>query len=193
MSKAGLMDRDPEQVLDEYLVVLAQTGSALAFSRLVVRWTPRLRRHAARLLARPDGAEDAVQDAWLAIARNLRRLRDPARFPAWALAITSRRCIDLIRRVQRDRRLAGGLSSEADSLAPLPTGAPDQQLDLTAAIARLPADQRLMVSLFYGEDLSVEAIAQAHNLPVGTIKSRLHAARQTLKLHMEGQDHDPSR
>ncbi|MBX3480290.1 MAG: sigma-70 family RNA polymerase sigma factor [Caulobacter sp.] len=182
------MDRDPEQVLDEYLVVLAKAGSALAFSRLAIRWTPRLRRHAARLLARPDGAEDAVQDAWLAIARNLRGLDDPARFPAWALAITSRRCFDLIRRRQRDRRLTGGLTAEAEVQAAAPgrPGAADQRLDLGAAIARLPADQRLMVSLFYGEDLPVEAIAQAHDLPVGTVKSRLHAARQTLKLFMEG-------
>lgn len=193
MSKAGLMDRDPEQVLDEYLVVLAQAGSALAFSRLAIRWTPRLKRHAGRLLARPDGAEDAVQDAWLAIARNLRRLRDPARFPAWALAITSRRCFDLIRRGQRDRRLTSGLSAEAEASMPQSAGATDRNLDLSTAIARLPADQRLMVSLFYGEDIPVEAIAQTHNLPVGTVKSRLHAARQTLKLHMEGPDHDPSR
>lgn len=176
------MQRDPDQVLDEYWVVLAQGGSALAFERLVARWTPRLRRHAQRLLAGSDGVADAVQDAWLAIARSLRRLDDPARFSPWALAITSRRCIDQIRRRQRDRRLAG----EVASASPDPSPLPDRSLDLNAAIAALPADQRLMVSLFYGEDLSVEDIARAHCLPVGTVKSRLHAARQSLKVFLEG-------
>jgi len=186
MGKAGPMDRDPEQVLDEYLVVMARAGSAVAFGRLAIRWTPRLRRHAVRLLARPEGADDAVQDAWLAIARGLKRLEDPARFPAWALAITSRRCIDLIRRRQRDRRLTGELTADVSATAPA-TPFADHGLDLTATIARLPTDQRLMVSLFYGEDLSVEAIAQAHNLSTGTVKSRLHAARQTLKRCLEGE------
>lgn len=188
MSKAGPMDRDPEQVLDEYLVMLARAGSATAFARLAARWTPRLRRHAGRLLASPDGADDAVQEAWLGIARGLKRLDDPARFPAWALAITSRRCIDVLRRRQRDRRLADGLGAEARNDAAPAAPPADQRLDLAAAIARLPADQRLMVSLFYGEDQTVETIADAHGLAPGTVKSRLHAARQTLKAHLEGED-----
>ncbi|HYE44312.1 MAG TPA: sigma-70 family RNA polymerase sigma factor [Caulobacter sp.] len=182
------MDRDTEAVLDEYLVLLAQGGSADAFRRLVERWTPRLRRHAGRVLLDADAATDAVQDAWLAIARGLRRLDDPARFGGWALAIASRRCVDEIRRRQRRRGLARSVA-----LAPAdpPPDDPDRTLDLSAALMRLPPDQRLLVSLFYGEGLSVEEIALAHHVPPGTIKSRLHAIRQTLRTHLEGADNDP--
>lgn len=188
------MERNPDAVLDEYLVVLAQGGSRAAFARLAGRWMPRLRRHAQRLLFSPERAGDAVQEAWLNIASGLRRLDDPARFPAWAFAITSRKCIDAIRRRSRDHRLA----AEATAVTAVagafdPVAGADTRLDLSAAIGRLPVDQRLLVSLFYGEDLSVHDIAAALSLPPGTVKSRLHAARRALKIHLEGGHHDPCR
>lgn len=69
----------------------------------------------------------------------------------------------------------------------------DSRLDLASAIATLPIDQRLAVSLFYGEGLTVDEIAAAHGLRPGTVKSRLHAARQFLKATMEGSSDDQCR
>ena len=185
------MDRNVETVLDEYLVLAAQGGSADAFRRLVERWTPMLRRHARRVLLDADAAVEAVQDAWLAVARGLKRLDDPARFGGWALAITTRRCVDEIRRRQRHRSLARAVSQEVSVGVAEASVDPALSLDLAAALVRLPPDQRLLVSLFYGEGLSVEEIAHAHNVPPGTVKSRLFAIRQTLRNHLEGSDHDP--
>jgi RNA polymerase sigma-70 factor (ECF subfamily) len=189
------MARDAGKVLDELLVVTARAGSAAAFSQVVERWTPRLRRHAERLLFDPDQAGDVVQDAWLSIARGLSRLDDPARFPGWAYAIVTRRCIDVLRRRIRERRFSIDIEAEARRV-PACAGGPaglDDRLDLLAAIRRLPVDQRLMVSLHYGEDLSVDEIAAAHRLPAGTVKSRLHAARSALKLILQGEDDDQGR
>ena len=168
----------------------AQAGSSDAFRRLVVRWTPRLSRHAARVLLDGDAARDAVQDAWLGIAKGLRRLDDPSRFPAWALAITTRRCVDEVRRRQRRRAVAAGvLDDPSFATAPIGPGDPDETLDLAAAVAALPADQRLLVSLFYGEGLSIEEIADSLTIPAGTVKSRLHAIRHSLRTLLKGDDH----
>lgn len=185
------MDRNVETVLDEYLVLTAQAGSADAFRRLVERWTPRLRRHAARVLLDADASADALQDAWIAIARGLKRLDDPSRFPAWAFAIVTRKCVDEVRRRQR-RRALNKSALDDPALAAVAPSDPDLGLDLTAALAALPADQRLMVSLFYGEGLSGEAIAEAFNIPPGTVKSRLHAIRRSLKSLLEGDHHVPA-
>jgi RNA polymerase sigma-70 factor (ECF subfamily) len=185
------MRRDPGAVLDEWLVASAKAGGEAAFVQLVARWTPRLLRHASRLLGDVDQAQDAVQDAWLGAARGLRRLDDPARFPAWMFALVSRRCADRVRRAVRDRRLAVEVS-RLPAPPPELNGA-DLNLDLSHAVAGLPAEQRLVVSLHYGEGLGVEEIAAAHGLPPGTVKSRLHAARQTLKSLLEGDDHDDHR
>jgi RNA polymerase sigma-70 factor, ECF subfamily len=185
------MERDPGKVLDELLVVSARAGSAAAFGQLVGRWSPRLQRHAQRLLRDPEPARDAVQDAWVSMARGLRWLDDPARFGGWAYAIVGRRCVDMLRRAVRDRRLSALAAREAALAgAADPRGGADARVDLAAAIDRLPVDQRLLVSLHYGEGLRVDEIAAGHGLPVGTVKSRLHAARQALKDILQGADHD---
>jgi RNA polymerase sigma factor (sigma-70 family) len=187
------MERGPGAVLDELRVVLARGGSSAAFGQLVVRWSPGLHRHARRLLRDSERAADVVQDAWLNIARGLGRLDDPARFAAWAFAIVTRRCVDAMRRGLRERRLtAAAVNEAAVAASDDSTTAADARLDLAAAISRLPLDQRLLVSLHYGEGLGVDEIAAAHGVPPGTVKSRLYAARQALRTYLEGADDDQS-
>ena len=71
-------------------------------------------------------------------------------------------------------------STAADATETMPP------LTQVSALARLPADQRLVASLFYGEDLAIEDIAVIAGVPLGTIKSRLHHARSALKIILEG-------
>ena len=175
------MGRGPEQILDEYLVVLSQAGSRDALRELVRRWSPRLARYAARTLGSGEGVEDVVQETWSSALRGLPRLRDPARFPAWIYALATRKCADAIRARRRSRRLADGLQAEAvvNGQAVEAAGA---GLDLAEALRRLPPGQRIAVSLHYGEDLPVDDVAAVLGVPAGTVKSRLHAARAALKL-----------
>lgn len=182
------MLRGPERVLDEYLVVQAQAGSRQALNQLIERWTPRLLRFASRSLGSVDPARDVVQEVWASAIRNLRGLSDPARYPAWIYSIATRKCADAIRRNVRRRRSEqnamvetslNGTSVDTAAIA-------GDQLDLTGALRRLSTDHRIVADLFYLDDLGVEEIAAALGLPVGTIKSRLHHARQILKQHFEG-------
>lgn len=177
------MDREPDRVLDEYLVLQSRAGSRAALGQLVERWSPRLQRHAARLLNSGEAARDIVQETWLGALPGLARLDDPARFPAWIFGVATRKCVDHVRRLARARRLDARLAAEP----PPPEAGPGEGLDVAALLARLPADQRLVASLFYGEDLSLEEVAIAAGVPVGTVKSRLHSARQTLKALLQGE------
>ena len=165
------MQRDSERVLDEYLVLSSQAGSRAAFEELARRWMPRIVRYAARTLgwerASADVLRDVVQETWVAVVRGLRRLEDPAHFPAWTCAIASRKCADAIR---------------ADDWG--------RSRDLAAAIARLPEAERSVVHLYYGEDLGVAEIAAVLGVPPGTVKSRLHHAREALKRFLT---HEPQR
>ncbi|CAN5702589.1 sigma-70 family RNA polymerase sigma factor [soil metagenome] len=180
------MDRDTEQVLDEYLVVLACSGSRPALGALVTRWSPRLLRHASRSLANAEAARDAVQEAWMSAVRNLSRLEDPGRFGPWIYEITTRKCLDAMRRAVRGRRLAARAENELAANGASHSSPDGVGLDLTVAIRRLPLEQRLAVSLHYGEDLAVEEVAAVLGVPAGTIKSRLHNARRTLRTYLEG-------
>src|SRR6478735_8208651 len=95
------MTRQPDQILDEALVLHSQEGRREALDRLAGRWCARHYAHARRLLGSNELAADAVQDAWISIIRGLWRLKDPAYFPAWSYAIVTRRAQDLMRRVAR--------------------------------------------------------------------------------------------
>ena len=181
------LDQTPERVLDEYLVVLSQAGSPDALNRLAHRWTPRLQRYAARLLGGsgdgPELARDVVQDTWVGAIRGLRRLRDPAQFPAWIYGIATRKCADAIRASTRRRRLGVAAFDGTKEQGSRPMS-PDNRIDLATGIRGLPPEHRGVVHLFYGEELSVEEIASALDIPAGTVKSRLHYAREALKRYM---------
>jgi len=178
------MSRTPSIILDEFLVVLAQSGDRAAFNRLAARWRPRHLAHAGRLLGRSSAAGDAVQDAWVAIVRGLVRLRDPARFRAWSMAIVTRRCRDAQRRAYRAPQTV-----EIDEHHATHAPADGTQLDLRRALAALPVNQRAAVGLYYVDGFTVDEIAEALNTPAGTIKTRLYHARRALRQILEG---DPS-
>lgn len=181
------MRRGLHQALDDYLVLLAQGGSHEAFARLAARWTPKLLAFAARSLGSTEAAKDVVQDTWESALRGLLRLDDPARFRAWIYAIAARKCADTLRRKYRGARIA----ESAEAMTPEPPDAEresNDRLDVAAALKRLPPEQRVAASLYFGEDMSVAEIATITGAPAGTVKSRLFAARKALR-EVFGEEH----
>lgn len=174
------MTRGLDHALDEYLVLLAKSGSREAAERLVVRWSPKLLAFAGRTLGAAEPARDAVQDTWESALRGLARLDDPARFGPWLYAIAARKCTDVLRAKYRDKRIGDAVAQISETIAP---ATDEASTDLTAALKQLPTEQRVAVSLFFGEDMSVTDIAAITGAPAGTVKSRLFAARQTLRKH----------
>ena len=182
------MSRTHEDIQDELLVLQCQEGDGEAMKVLIARWHPRLGRMAWRLTGERDAAQDIVQDAWLAIVRGLRRLDDPARFRSWAYRIVTNKCADWTRRrvVQRsatEELQAAAVSGSGDS----PNGADstDAVDRIRVALAKLPSQQRAMVSLHYLDGMGVAEIARALDVPEGTVKSRLYHARSRLKQVLE--------
>ena len=182
------MSRTHEDIQDELLVLQCQEGDGEALKVLIARWHPRLGRLAWRLTAERDAAQDIVQDAWLAIVRGLRRLDDPARFRSWAYRIVTNKCADWTRRrvVQRsvteDLR-AAAVSGSGDS----PNGADstDAAIRIRVTLAKLPSEQRAVLSLHYLDGMGVAEIARTLDVPEGTVKSRLYHARSRLKQVLE--------
>jgi RNA polymerase sigma factor (sigma-70 family) len=180
------MNEVTDRALDGYLIVLIQAGSREAFDRLVRRWTPKLVRYATRVQGRPELALDIVQETWVAAIRGIKSLDDPSRFPAWIYSIAHRKCIDGIRLNQRQRRLTESMGHAADveSAGDQRRQDPGDQSDLATAISRLGQEQREVVHLFYGEDMSIDEVASVLSVPPGTVKSRLYHARESLKNYL---------
>ena len=155
-----------------------------AFDRLVVVHLPRTYRIALAILGSEADAGDAVQEAWLAAWRQLPNLRDATRFDGWLDQIVVNTCRMSLRRRGRVReiRMPDGFEAEA------PQAAPDQVADrdaLDRAFGRLTIEQRTILVLHHLERRPLSAIAAALVIPVGTAKSRLHAARAALERFLE--------
>jgi RNA polymerase sigma-70 factor (ECF subfamily) len=180
------MNRDARQILTEWLVLQAQAGDEQAFADLYALWAKDLCRLAAVQVGCRGHAEEVAQDAWVSIARSLRRLQDPACFPRWAFRILDRRCADWMRRRQLDRTRTEALPPE-DKLPPAetPVAESDDAVALREAIARLDPAARKLLHLFYELGLSLAEIAEVLDVPAGTIKSRLFNVRESLKQQIE--------
>jgi len=168
------------EALDIYQAGLAMDGDKRAFDLLYRRWHPKLLKLAYRLMGNPDEARDVMQDAALVIARDIHKLRDPARFSAWAYTILRRRAADYIDRAVRNRKAQE--SKAATDQGPAAAGHDTEAaMTLRQALSQLPEADRLMLTLFYVDGLKGTEMAAALGVPIGTVKSRLFKARAKLK------------
>jgi RNA polymerase sigma-70 factor, ECF subfamily len=170
--------------MDIDLVRRAQAGDEQAFASLAVAAGNRLHAVAHRILRDTDLAEDATQQALLAIWRDLPQLRDLARFDAWSYRLLVRACYAEGRRTRRwtpNLRLlpadepasAEGLSSVIDR---------DQ---LERGFRRLSVEHRAVVVLHHYLEMSSDEVAQTLGVPLGTVRSRLHYAMRALRSALE--------
>ncbi len=179
-----------ERINDELLVLQCQEGDSAAFEALVDRWQPRLWRHAWRLTGEQNAAWDVLQEAWIAVNRGLRRLEDPAAFPAWAYRIVSRKCHDWVRREQRQRRTVDTYAQEMRPQEEHESAGDSKADDLREALRRLPGQDRAILALRYEEEFSTAQIGEILRIPPGTVKSRLYYARERLRKYLEENDHE---
>jgi RNA polymerase sigma factor (sigma-70 family) len=158
-------------IVDPGLVQAAQEGDALAIDQLLDELLPMVRRLSAAVA--PSVAEDATQEALISIFRNLHGLKSPEAIVTWTRKLTVRVALRLARGARRDQPLEAGPAPSLES--------GEQLVDLMDALARLPLEQRTVVALRAIEGLSELEVARTLDVPVGTVKSRLHRARTRLR------------
>jgi RNA polymerase sigma-70 factor (ECF subfamily) len=162
------------------LVVLAQRGDEEAFASLAVSVGNRLHAIAHRVLRDADLADDATQQALLAIWRDLPQLRDPARFEGWAYRLLVRACYVEGKKTRRWapnlRVMPLDIVDAADDVASV---ADRDQLE--RAFRLLSMDHRAVVVLHHYLDLSLNEVADTLGVPVGTVRSRLFYAMRALR------------
>jgi RNA polymerase sigma-70 factor (ECF subfamily) len=170
--------------MDTDLVIRVQQGDEEAFASLAVAVGDRLHAVAHRILRDTDLAEDATQQALLSIWREIRQLRDPARFDAWSYRLLVRACYAEGRRSRR----------WSPNLRLLPTDMPvvadgsDLVVDrdqLERGFRRLSIDHRAVVVLHHYLDMPLDDIAETLGVPPGTVRSRLHHAMRGLRAALE--------
>ncbi|MFH1811843.1 MAG: sigma-70 family RNA polymerase sigma factor [Pseudomonadota bacterium] len=177
---------------DAEIARLAALGDALAFDTIVRTHGERVRAVARRMLGDPAEAEDLSQEVFVSVYSAIHSFRGEAKLSTWILRITRNHCLNRIKSWRRRRAGQDRLTHDVESLGSwpgvsAPTQGPEKNLlsrevqgQVQHAIAELPAEQRWLVVLRDIEGLDYDEIAATTGLPLGTVKSRLHRARERL-------------
>jgi len=170
--------------MDTDLVKRAQHGDEEAFASLALAAGDRLHAVAHRILRDIELAEDATQQALLAIWRDLPQLRDPARFDAWSYRLLVRACYAEGRRSHTWTPNMRLLPSDEPMQADGSSAVVDRD-QLERGFRRLSIDHRAVVVLHHYLDMPLEQIAEALGVPAGTVRSRLHHAMRGLRAALD--------
>lgn len=169
----------------DHLLTRCQQGELAAFTELFATCEGRVYRLALTILYDPLDAEDAMQDVFLRVFRNIGNYRGQSAFNTWLTAIVVNTCRDKLRR----RKLRQAFS--LDWLHHQPASqTPDiaetieerwRKETVWAQVAKLDDSHRLPVILFYHEGLNADEVAQVLKLPIQTVYSRLNTARKLIR------------
>ncbi|HLA79832.1 MAG TPA: sigma-70 family RNA polymerase sigma factor [Vicinamibacteria bacterium] len=196
----GTADAQP-RLADSVLVEQCRRGDAQAFARLVALHEGMVYNLAVRLLGDPEEARDVAQEVFLQVYRTLGRFEGRSSLKTWIYRIvvnSSHNRRRWWRRRRRDQALALEEMTPSDEARMAEAGArqdgPHEQLVrrersawVQAALSALSFDHRAILLLREVEELSCEEIAESLVLPVGTVKSRLARARESLRRSMLAQ------
>lgn len=180
---AGIRD-----VTDEALIIRFLNGDTEAFNTLVSRWQKPIHNFVLRYACDPDQAQDLTQQTFIRAYRGLRKLDNPARFSSWLYRIALNAARDAGRSSQRhptvstsDEAVANRLSVPADVLPDSAAHRRSLRDVLHRALQEIPEEQRVIVIMKEYQGLKFREIAEALELPINTVKSRLYYGLKALR------------
>lgn len=184
------MDDRTRDLKAEWLALRCRQGDAAAFGELVAEFERPLAYFASKLLGGDDNlALDVLQEVWLRAFRAIRKLDRADRVRPWLYRLTRGLAIDRIRKERSVERLEQEYADcrpEGDE--PEPCFTAEEAVAVHAAIDRLPLAFREVIVLHFLEGLPHQGIAEIVECPVGTVKSRLHHAKQDLRRLLEANE-----
>ena len=179
---------DNDLVHEQELVERCRRGDERAFQELVNRHKDLVFALIARTTPDRSRAEDLAQDVFLRVHRGLPYFRGEARLATWIYRIVANVCMQ----EQSGRPPATESLDDDRTDARGATSARDRQFSdlelrdrLEKAIARLPANYRLLIAAHYLQGVRYEDLAEAMELPLGTVKTQLHRAKRQLRRLLE--------
>ncbi len=174
---------------EEAIVARVLAGETEAFAELIDRYKVAVHNLCARMLNDPTEAEDAAQEVFLRAYNQLATYQSGRRFSTWILSIASHYCIDLLRRRRPTVDIENiAFWKQSDQPEPEETALLGETRDeVRELLAKLPEKYRGVTVLRYWQDLSYDEIAEATNLSVGTVKTRLFRARELLAKELDKQ------
>ena len=155
----------------------AMAGDKEAFSRVIVQNKESMYKTAIVILKNEDDAYDALQEALIKMYSNIDKLQNKEMFKYWSRRIIVNCCYDLINKNKKVVNITTKLTENYEETKEDIYNCEDE---LVKILENIEPDLRLIVTLYYYDELSVKEIAEILNIPSGTVKSRLSRARGKL-------------
>lgn len=179
---------------DEALVTAAALGDSWAASRLVDKYYNRLYYAILKILDNPEDARDAAQEAFLQVFRAVHKFQNRCQFYTWIYKIALN-CAFNLRRINKKHHPQGdqkAVLQNRDRVDPNMFNQPEESAEFLDEISRvqkglqlLGADYRDVLVLKEVEEMDYQTISDVLDIPIGTVRSRLHRARQELRWILE--------
>lgn len=169
---------------DDLLIKMIRAGKAEAYRALVERYQDMVYNLCFKVLLDEDEAKDAAQDTFIKAYQALNTFREESKFSTWLYRIASNMAIARTRRKKRSGPLeeARHLASDEQSSGNQPGNMSQEERShyLHLALAQLEENDRLLLSLYYLEEVSMDETAEISGLDKNTVKVRMHRARKKL-------------
>lgn len=176
------MPNEKESIFLEYLVLHCQHRDKAAWEELVGLYEKRLYYFIKQMVGSHEEALNILQETWLKAYYSMHRLREPACLTAWLYTIARRMALQNLRR--------RGDPMSLDDCPDVPAREESAEKNFSVeevhhGLKQLTLPHREALVLFYLEDFSLLQIAEILNIPVGTVRSRLHYAKKSLRNILE--------
>ena len=168
----------------------ARAGDPAAWDALFRRYQLPLYAYVMELVRHDQSALDIVQETFIRAARHLGSLREDTRFGSWLFSIAHQRCVAHWRARGRPENDTDELDAELRGEGDDPSEwliRKEREEEFMKLLQQLPAPQRAVLLLHFLEDFSIEEIGAVTGAPLGTVKSRLHYAKRSLRNLLEEQ------
>lgn len=167
------------------MVLKYQMGDRLALESLFLRHHRQVHYYLRRLLGNDDVASDVQQEVWLQVVRRLVTLRQPESFAVWLYRIVRNKAFSRL----RDKFCSQSIDYSGELPEESTTGngdfSPDDAAAIHAGLNELSPEHREVLVLRFMENLSYEEMAEVTGSGIGTIRSRLHYAKKTMRTFLE--------
>lgn len=182
---------------DALLIAECQAGSKDAFDRLITKYQRRVYTFAYRLTGNAEDAADVAADTFVRLYTSLGSFKGHSSFVTWLYRVVTNIYLDSRKRkrVRQTQSLDEVIDLEESTVqrqydddSPTPHEIAEQRertAALQQAISSLPEFQRVMIVMYHVDGMAYEEIAEALQLPIGTVKSRLNRARLALRKKLE--------
>jgi RNA polymerase sigma-70 factor, ECF subfamily len=169
-------------------VLQARAGEPAAWDALFRRYQLPLYVYVFELVHDEQAGLDLVQETFIAAVRHIGSLRNDGRFGSWLFGIAHQKCIQRWRKQNREEILQDEIADTPHEFENSPDNLLiryEQETEFMNLLNQLPLPQRSVLLLHFVEDFSIEEIARITETRIGTVKSRLHYAKKSLRKLLE--------